>query len=184
MSARTPPKKPVMTAQTASARQACKNTEKRQIPYFYEQSSDGWWTLEVQSWRIWWYWPVSYLAGPTWKGNPCSQTPLWYLRCSLSTGWSSSWRWSGRCSPPRRTSSTQWEEWNTLGSSHTDRTQSSQSPCTSRPSGTSWWGLLLHHSVRIWAPACLPAVGNCHIPPLFGILRLVLCLSFQLIFAQ
>lgn len=106
--------------------------------------------------------PVPYPARPTWTGNPCSQIPLWYLKCSLSTGWSSSWRWSGRCSLPQRMSSTRWGEWNTPGSSHIDRTRSSQSPCTSLPSGTSWWRLLLdHESVRIYN---LPAVRNCNVP--------------------
>lgn len=118
--------------------------------------------LKTENLEDWMIFPVPYPARPTWTGNPCSQTPLWYLKCSLSTGWSSSWRWSGRCSLPQRMSSTRWGEWNTPGSSHIDRTRSSQSPCTSLSSGTSWWRLLLdHESVRIYN---LPAVRNYNVP--------------------
>lgn len=81
---------------------------------------------------------ISYLAEPTWTGNPCSRTPPWYRRCSPATGWSSSWRWSARCSPPRRRSSTRLAGWSTPGSSHTGRTRSSRSPCTLPASCTSW----------------------------------------------
>lgn len=93
----------------------------------------------------WSFSEVSYQAEPAWKGNPCSRTPPWCPRCSPSTGWSSSWRLSARWFPPRRRSSTRWEEWSTPGSSHTGSTRSSLSPCTSPSSCASWWALPREH---------------------------------------
>lgn len=117
-----------------------------------------------------------YLAGPAWTGSPCSRRPLWCQRCSPSTGWSSSWRWSSQRCPPQRTSSTLWEEWNRPGSSRTDSTRSNRAPCTSPLSWAAWqkWRKRLDHQgkkVLTRTLKCLEAVSVgkwtevSHLPP-------------------
>lgn len=116
---------------------------------------------------------MSYQAGPAWRGSLCSRTPPWCLRCSPSTGWSSSWRWSSQCCPPQRRSSTLWEGWSTPGSSHKGRTQSSQFLCTSPPSCTSWWVSTLKTKTKI-------EVSLCSSSPVYGTAGLKLWLQFVL----
>lgn len=68
---------------------------------------------------------------PAWKGSPCSRILRLSRRCSPSTGWRSSLRWSRQCSPPLTRSRSQWAWWNRPGSSPTHTAQSIRSPYTS-----------------------------------------------------
>lgn len=81
----------------------------------------------------------THSLGRAWTGSPYSRRLRWNRRCSPSTSWRSSWRWSARCCPPRTRSRSRWAWWSRPGSSRSRRPRSSRSPCTSPPSCSSWW---------------------------------------------
>lgn len=71
-------------------------------------------------------------------GFPYSQTLQWNQRYSPSINWRNSLRWSRQCCPLQTRSRSLWAWWNRPGSIHSRRPQSSQSPCTSPQSCSSW----------------------------------------------
>lgn len=73
----------------------------------------------------------THSSAPAGTGFPCSPILRLSRRCSPSTGWRSSLKWSKQCSPPLTRSRSLWAWWNTPGSIPTHTAQSSRSPYTS-----------------------------------------------------
>lgn len=80
----------------------------------------------------------TYSSGRALKECPCSQILLWNQRHSPSTGWRSSWKWSGLCCPPQTKSKFLLPEWNKPESIQPHRPLSSKFLCTSPRSCTPY----------------------------------------------